>query len=105
MTTYEGSMWAIPWTADTMALVYRPDVLEQAGITDTPSDWEELADVSAKITEDSGGDVSGFAFAAGAQFSSAQWFPINYYLWAHGSQLIEADGDRWSVGVTEHQLI
>jgi multiple sugar transport system substrate-binding protein len=105
MTTYDGSMWAIPWTADTMALVYRPDVLEKAGLSETPSDWEELADVAARITKDSGGDVSGFLFAAGAQFSSAQWFPINYYLWAHGSQLIRADGDTWSAAVSEQQLV
>lgn len=105
MTTYDGSMWAVPWTADTMALVYRPDVLEQAGITETPQDWEELAGVAAKITQDSGGEVSGFVFPAGAQFSSAQWFPINYYLWAHGSQLIRADGGTWSVGVSEQQLV
>ncbi|WP_330881123.1 ABC transporter substrate-binding protein [Brachybacterium sp.] len=105
MTTYDGSMWAVPWTADTMALVYRPDVLEQFGATETPQDWEELADVASQITQDSGGDVSGFVFPAGAQFSSAQWFPINYYLWAHGSQLIRVDGERWAVDVSEQELV
>ena len=105
MTTYDGAMWAVPWTADTMALVHRPDLLEQAGITETPRDWEELAEVAGKITRDSGGEVSGFVFPAAAQFSSAQWFPINYYLWAHGSQLIRADGETWRVGVSEQQLV
>lgn len=105
MTTFDGSMWAVPWTADTMALVYRPDVLEKFGIAETPQDWEELADVAARITEDSGGEVSGFVFPAGAQFSSAQWFPINYYLWAHGTQLIQADGETWTVAVDESDLV
>ncbi|MFC7375468.1 ABC transporter substrate-binding protein [Brachybacterium sp. GCM10030268] len=104
MTTYDGSMWAIPWTADTMALVYRPDLLERAGIDRTPQDWEELAETAARITEDSDGEIHGFVFAAGAQFSSAQWFPINYHLWAHGAQLIDADGDLWRVGVDPEQL-
>lgn len=105
MTTYDGSMWAVPWTADTMALVYRPDVLEEYGVSETPQDWEEMADIAAMIAQDSGGDVSGFLFPAGAQFSSAQWFPINYYLWAHGSQLIQADGDTWRVAVSEQELV
>ncbi|MBK0331496.1 extracellular solute-binding protein [Brachybacterium sp. MASK1Z-5] len=104
MTTYDRQSWAIPWTADTMALVFRPDVLEKSGVADTPEDWEELAEVSARITKDSGGDVSGFVFPAAAQYSSAQWFPINYYLWAHGSQLIRADGESWEVAVDEQQL-
>src|SRR5699024_12708426 len=101
LTTFDVSMWAVPWTADTMALVYRPDVLEKFGIAETPQDWEELADVAARITEDSGGEVSGFVLPAGAQFSSAQWFPINYYLWAHGTQLIQADGEQWTVALHE----
>ncbi|WP_114854426.1 ABC transporter substrate-binding protein [Brachybacterium sp. YJGR34] len=105
MTTYEGSMWAVPWTADTMALVYRPDVLERIGVTETPRDWEDLAEIAAKLTRDAGGRVHGFLFPAGAQFSSAQWFPINYHLWAHGSQLIESEGGIWRPGVETGQLV
>lgn len=105
MTTYDGSQWAVPWTADTMALVYRPDVLERAGADRTPEDWEELAELAGRITRDTGGEVSGFVFPAGSQFSSAQWFPINYHLWAHGAQLIEGAGDRWSTAVDREQLV
>lgn len=105
MTTFDGSMWAVPWTADTMVLVYRPDVLEGFCITEKPQDWEELAGIAARITEDSGGEVSGFVFPGGAQFSSAQWFPIDYYLWSHGTQLIQADGETWTVAVGESDLV
>src|SRR5699024_2587969 len=32
-------------------------------------------------------------------------FPINYYLWAHGTQLIQADGETWTVAVDESDLV
>ncbi|MDN3310982.1 sugar ABC transporter substrate-binding protein [Microbacterium oryzae] len=104
MTVLDGTTWGVPWTADTMALVYRPDVLEDAGVTATPETWEEFQKVAERITEDSDGAVNGFCFAAGAQQSAAQWFPINYYLWNHDSFLIENEGGSWQVGVTQDEL-
>ncbi|WP_159622355.1 ABC transporter substrate-binding protein [Ruania rhizosphaerae] len=104
MTILEETTWAIPWTADTMAMVYREDVLADAGVSGTPSDWPEMLDVAGQITDSSGGEVSGFCFAAGAQQQAAQWFAINYYMWNNDFQLIENNGGDWSVGATQDQL-
>lgn len=104
MTTLDGTTWGVPWTADTMALVYRPDVLADAGISETPETWEEFQTVAETITAKSGGSVSGFCFAAGAPQSSAQWFPINYYLWNHDTFLIRNEGGEWEAGVSQAEL-
>jgi multiple sugar transport system substrate-binding protein len=104
MTVLDDTTWGVPWTADTMALVYRPDVLADAGIEGTPETWEDFQKVAQEITESSSGSTSGFCFPAGAPQSSAQWFAINYFLWDHDSYLIESDGDDWTVGVTEDEL-
>lgn len=104
MTILDDTTWGVPWTADTMALVYRPDVLADAGFSETPETWDEFQTVAEKITSDSGGGTSGFCFAAGAQQSSAQWFPINYYLWNQDNFLLENEGGEWSVGVSEDDL-
>ncbi|UFU08056.1 ABC transporter substrate-binding protein [Ruania halotolerans] len=104
MTVLDGTTWAIPWTADTMALVYREDVLADAGFTETPADWPELLEMAGEITEASGGEVSGWCFSAGAPQNAAQWFPINYYMWNNGFQLIESTDGEWSVGATEAEL-
>jgi multiple sugar transport system substrate-binding protein len=60
--------------------------------------------VAEGITESSGGTTSGFCFAAGAPQNSAQWFPINYYLWDHDTFLMQSDDGEWTVGVTEDEL-
>lgn len=104
MTVLDDTTWAVPWTADTMALVYREDALADAGFDHTPSDWDELLDMAGTITDSSDGQVSGFCFAAGAPQSAAQWFAINYYMWSNDFQLIEKNGDDWTVGATEDEL-
>ncbi len=91
MVSVDKKMWALPWTADTFALAYRPDALQAAGVDGPPTTWEELATDAAKISSSSGGKTTGFCFAGAAAPTSAQWFAINYYLWSKGSGLIEKD--------------
>ena len=88
---FDGKMWAMPWTADTFALTYRPDALQQAGITSPPTTWEQLAQDAAKISSSSGGKTAGFCFPGAGAATSGQWFAINYYLWSHGSGLASKD--------------
>lgn len=104
MTVLDGTTWGVPWTADTMALVYRPDVLAGAGIKEVPQDWADFQKAAKSITEKSDGAVNGFCFPAGAPETSAQWFAINYYLWNHDSYLLEQKDDKWQVGVTQDDL-
>ena len=88
---FDGKMWAMPWTADTFALTYRPDALQQAGISAPPTTWEQLAQDAAKISSSSGGKTAGFCFPGAGAATSGQWFAINYYLWSHGSGLASKD--------------
>lgn len=87
MVTFDGKMWAMPWTADTFALTYRPDALKQAGISEPPTTWEQLAQDAQKISSSSGGKTAGFCFPGAGAATSGQWFAVNYYLWSHGSGL------------------
>lgn len=88
---FDGKMWGMPWTADTFALTYRPDALQQAGIAAPPTTWEELAKDAAKISSSSGGKTAGFCFPGSGAATSGQWFAINYYLWSHSSGLASKD--------------
>ncbi|MET0423951.1 MAG: extracellular solute-binding protein [Actinoplanes sp.] len=98
MVTVDDKVWALPWTADTMALVYNKEALSKAGITAPPTTWEDLAADAAKIKD-------GFCFPAAGSATSAQWFAINYYIWSHGGTLVQKDtSGAWSAGVTEQQL-
>lgn len=105
----EGVTYALPWTSDTFAMAYRPDLLEAAGITAFPATWDEFYAVSQQLTQDTDGngrtDQYGFCFAAGSAPNSGIWFLINYYLWSNGSTLFEqAEDGTWQVGTTEEQL-
>lgn len=105
MVTFNGKMWALPWTADTFALTYRPAALSQADIAAPPTTWEELASDAKKIASSGGGKTAGFCFAGSGAPNSGQWFAINYYLWSHGATLIKKDSSgKFHPGVTKEQL-
>ncbi|WP_026819976.1 ABC transporter substrate-binding protein [Arthrobacter castelli] len=105
MVKSDGKTWAMPWTVDTMALVYNPKALASAGIDAPPTSWEELADNAAKISSSSGGEVAGFCWPAGGAATSSGWYAINYYIWSHGGTLIEkSSSGKWQPGVSRSQL-
>ncbi|SMR83938.1 multiple sugar transport system substrate-binding protein [Aliiroseovarius halocynthiae] len=100
LTKYEGTAYGVPWSADTWAMVYRTDVLEEAGVSDFPTTWDELLEDSKIVKEKTG--KTGFAFPAANQI----WFPVNYYLWSNGAEFVSADGNGgYKVGVTKEQLV
>ena len=99
LTQYEGRHWGVPWSADTWAMVYRTDVLAEAGIEDLPVTWDDLLADSRIIVENT--DHIGFAFPAADQV----WFPFNYYLWSNGQSIVEGDGEgSYRIGATGDQL-
>jgi multiple sugar transport system substrate-binding protein len=99
LTEYQNAHWGVPWSADTWAMVYRTDVLKEAGIEQLPKTWDELLSDSRTIKEKTG--KTGFAFAAGNQV----WFPVNYYLWSQGVSLVVGDGATgFKVGATEADI-
>ena len=105
---YEDSVYGMPWTVDTQALIYRPDLLEEAGL-EVPDSWEDLLNASRALTKDTDGngriDQYGFCFPAGSGSSAGMWFIANYYLWSNGNFFVEqADTGEWRVGVTEEDV-
>lgn len=100
LTMYDGKAYGVPWSADTWAMVYRTDLLAEAGITEKPASWSDLMDASRKIKEATG--KTGFSFPAANQI----WFPVNYYLWSNGSEFISSDGNGgFKVGASRDQIV
>ncbi|MFC7620739.1 ABC transporter substrate-binding protein [Microlunatus sp. GCM10028923] len=102
LARFEDKTWALPWTVDTFALAYRPDLLADAGLK-PPTSWEQLAD-QAKQLSDVKAKRSGFCLPGASGPDSGQWFAINYFLWSHGATLIKDEGGSWQVGATAEQL-
>lgn len=49
--TEDGAIYGLPWTYETMALIYNKDVFDKAGITTLPNSVEELGEVCKKLQE------------------------------------------------------
>lgn len=83
-----GKTYGLPIAASARAMYYNKDLLAQAGVSEVPSTWEELASAAAKISA-LGDGVSGFGLQ-GNEIETDVYF--YYAFWAFGGQLIDDDG-------------
>lgn len=84
----EGSTYGLPIAASARAMYYNKDLFEQAGISDVPNTWEELAAAAEKIGA-LGDDIAGFGMQ-GKEIETDVYF--YYAFWAYGGQLVDPDG-------------
>jgi multiple sugar transport system substrate-binding protein len=97
------SIYGIPFTTDTFAMIYRMDVMAEAGIAAPPETWQQLLDDSRRVKERTG--KIGFGFAAGASSANTIWFLANYYWWSNGAALVLADGQGgFTTGISAEQI-
>ena len=96
-TGQDGKLYALPWTTDTWAMVYRSDVMKEAGIDALPKTWQELKAASDQIHAKTG--KTGFGFPAGSASSGSIWFLANYYWWANGKALVVQQNNEFALGV------
>jgi len=87
----DGKIYGLPWTTDTWAMVYRTDLLKEAGITKLPDTWKELHDDSALVRKRTG--KAGLGFPAGGSASGAIWFLANFYWWSNGKAMVVREPD------------
>jgi multiple sugar transport system substrate-binding protein len=103
LATLDGKVFGVPWTADTFAMAYRPDLLEAAGVTSFPNSWDDLAIAAKALTTDA--DQYGFCFPAGSSPDSGMWILVNYYLWSNGGTLVEeTTPGEWTIAITTDGL-
>lgn len=86
----EGSVYAIPQDSGPMAMYYRADLFEQAGI-EVPTTWEEYATAAEKIK------------AEGSYITNFPKTDVNWFagmVWQNGGQWFANDGEAWDVNLT-----
>ena len=99
----DGKIYGVPWTTDTWAMVYRTDLLEAAGVSEIPRNWDDLRAASRAIHEKTG--KVGFGFPAGSGPSNTIWFLANYYWWSNNQALVVEDGGGgFKTGITAEQI-
>ncbi len=84
-------VYAVPQDSGPMALYYRKDLFEQAGITTPPATWEEYYEAAKQLKAATGAFITHFPQG------DANWF--TGLLWQRGASLFELEGDQVQVNV------
>jgi multiple sugar transport system substrate-binding protein len=107
-TTYEDSLYGLPFDGESTALFYRTDLFEEAGIDAPPTNWDEFQQAAEKLTDPA---KKQYGIAMFAPESAYYWYP---WLWQAGGELQDGDNQpAWTsdeakeaaeyyVGLTEY---
>jgi multiple sugar transport system substrate-binding protein len=85
-TTYENSMYGLPFDGESTGLFYRTDLFQAAGITKPPATWPEFEDAARRLTQPAKRQYGVAMFATEAAY---YWYP---WLWQNGGKLLSDDG-------------
>lgn len=85
----ESSVWGVPQDSGPMALFYRKDLFEAAGL-EVPTTWAEYREAAAVIREQ-GGYITNFSQTDINQFAG--------FVWQAGGQWFANDGSAWTVDI------
>jgi multiple sugar transport system substrate-binding protein len=86
-TTFEDSMYGLPFDGESTALFYRTDLFEEAGIDAPPTTWDEFEDAAQKLTKP---EDKQYGVAMFAPESAYYWYP---WLWQAGGDLQTEDNE------------
>lgn len=89
--TFDGRQYAVPYVVGNARGIWvNPALLDQVGIDELPSTWEEFTEAAAKVQRDLG--VAGVVMAWGNQargMMNESFFP---FLWQAGGEIFTEDG-------------
>lgn len=91
----DNAVYAIPQDSGPMAMYYRADLFEAAGIP-VPTTWEEYAAAAALIKAEG-------SFITNFPKTDVNWFAG--MVWQNGGQWFSNDGDNWGVQLTSPESI
>ena len=91
----DNAVYAIPQDSGPIAMYYRADLFEAAGIP-VPTTWAEYADAAAKIKE------------LGSYITNFPKTDVNWFagmVWQAGGQWFSNDGNQWKVDLTSPESV
>ncbi len=90
--TYQGRLWAAPFTSNAELLYYRADILKKAGVQ-PPRTWAQLASLARTVAPRFG--LWGYA----GQFLAYEGLTVNFAeaVQSAGGSILSPDGDRVTV--------
>ena len=89
--TIDGNVYTVPSVAESRVLIYRKDMLAEAGYENPPETWEELREIAKAITDPEKG-IYGFGEPFGSCFDTITNQSLSM-LWAWDACEIDAEGN------------
>jgi multiple sugar transport system substrate-binding protein len=83
----DDQVYGLPWTASARAMFYNQDLLDEAGVAEVPTTWEELHEAARAISENT--DAFGFGLQGAEIETDVYWY---YAMWSFGGDIITEDG-------------
>ncbi|MDZ8170990.1 ABC transporter substrate-binding protein [Microbacterium xanthum] len=93
VTLGSDGVYGVPQDSGPMALFYRSDLFEQAGI-DVPTTWDEYR-TAAEAVREQGGYITNFSTSDINQFAG--------FVWQAGGDWFSTEGDAWTVDLAGGQ--
>jgi len=86
-----GHTWSVPISTSSIGIFYRPKLFKAAGITELPKTWEELREVSKKLTIDKNSDGKPEQYGMLIPFGKGEWTTFTWFpfLLSANGQIIE----------------
>lgn len=92
---YNGSMYGLPFDAETTGLFYRKDLFKQAGISGPPKSWAEMEADAKKLTNPS---QKRYGIAI---FGPESGYYVQPFVASAGGQMLSKDGKQALMGSPE----
>jgi len=96
LSTYQGKLYGVPFSAEGSILLYNRGLFRQAGLNPNqpPTTWAQIEADAKRITA-LGHGVTGFYFPGAC--AGCNVFTFLPYIWASGGDVISADGAKATV--------
>ncbi|WP_037669158.1 extracellular solute-binding protein [Streptomyces griseus] len=85
---YEGKTYGVPFTTDTLALVYNKQLFAKAGIKEAPKTWDDLKKAAATVKDKTG--VDGY-------WGSTQAYYAQSFLYGEGTDTVDVTAKKITV--------
>jgi multiple sugar transport system substrate-binding protein len=95
---WQGEFYGIPWRGDIRPMLYRVDMLEEAGYSGPPQTWDEITEVAKATTKRDGADTSVWGFELSSAVPVQQFMA---YLWQAGGEYMTKDGETATIDTPE----
>jgi N,N'-diacetylchitobiose transport system substrate-binding protein len=95
--TLDDKIWGKPWYAGARGLIYRKDVLEQAGV-EPPQTWEDVR-AAAEAIKQKVPDVFPIGYTG---LTEHMYLPT---IWQAGGEIAVQDGDTWKAALDSPEAV